>query len=890
MTESKVDFSNMEIPEVESQLETSALHGIKGDKPDVTRRQEKFGVNKLSPPEKEPFYKKIIGNLKEPIIVVLLIACALSIAIKEYKDGTGVGIAIFLSTFIAVYMEGRGDKALEALNKVAGNIKVKVLRMSNLEQIQSEDVCVGELITLEAGDKIPADGRLVEADGLEVDESILTGESVPVKKHINRILEKVGLADKKNCVHAGTYVAKGRGKMLVYSVGDHTEVGAIAKNLGEAEETQTPLQQKLADFGKKISIACTLVAAILFIIQVVKAGDYSFEGIKNAFEVSIALIVAAVPEGLPTMIALTLAFNTLKMKDKNALVRKMIACETIGSVDVICSDKTGTLTQNKMTVVRAYVDGVFVDPKDLTDAPLLDNMAVNTTAELIVEDGVTKDTGSSSECAMLRCLENIGINYRVAREETKIIHINDFTSDRKMMSTIVEKEVPVNRFTILVKGAPERVLDKCKKVLINGKLLDLTPEVRNNIELDIEKLQKSAMRVLAFAQREAETVAELESEDNLAFVGFVGIEDPIRPDVKDAISVCHKAGIRVMMLTGDNAITAEAIAKQLGMVKEGSVILEAKNVEKMSDEELSKILLNVVVISRCTPAIKQRVARLLKAMDKAVAMTGDGVNDSPALKEADVGIAMGITGTEVAKQASDIVLLDDSFSTISTAILWGRTIYKNFQRFITFQLTVNVVAFTTAFAATLLGFGLPFTTIQLLFVNIIMDGPPALSLGLEPPRKELMNEKPIPRRASIITKGMLKNIVLNGAYIAVSVLALMKYGFLGGTPEQQATIVYSCFVFFQIWNSFNCREFGNDSVFRNFFSNKVALALIGGAGLFQIFLVQVAGAWFDTVPLSAATWVLIIAYTFTVILYSEILKVAGSLFTSKKVNALPQES
>lgn len=888
MTETEVDYCNLDIGEVASRLETNAKSGIPGDSGDVKRRQEKYGINKLSPPEKEPFYKKVLDNLKEPIIVVLLIACVLSIAIKEYKDGTGVGVAIFLSTFISVYMEGRGDKALEKLNEVASNIKVKVLRYAKLEQINSEDVCAGELISLEAGDKVPADGRLVECDGLEVDESILTGESLPVKKHCNTILEKVGLADKKNFVYSGTYVSKGRGKFLATGVGDHTEIGAIAKNLSEAEDSKTPLQQKLADFGKKISIACTIVAGILFVMQVLKGGDYSFGGLKDAFEVSIALIVAAVPEGLPTMIALTLAFNTLKMKDKNALVRKMIACETIGSVDVICSDKTGTLTMNKMTIVKAWIEGKFINPSELNNDRMITNMAVNSTADVIEEDGQIKDIGSSSECAMLRCLKTLGMYYKNIRDGATVVKVFDFSSDRKMMSTIIDTGGNF-RYTIYSKGAPERILDRSNTAYINGELQAITPKLKAEIEAGIKELQSNAMRVLAFAEKTSSDVTDLENENGLTFVGFVGIEDPARPDVKDAIAKCHAAGIDVKMLTGDNKVTAAAIAKQLGMIKGDSLVFEVKEIETLSDAELIKILPKIVVIARCTPAFKQRVARLLKAMDKSVAMTGDGVNDSPALKEADVGIAMGITGTEVAKQASDIVLLDDSFSTIAIAIMWGRGIYRNFQRFITFQLTVNVVAFVTAFAATILGFGLPFTTLQLLWVNIIMDGPPALSLGLEPPRPELMLEKPIPRKASIITKDMLKKVVMNGAYIAVSILALMKYQFLGGTPEQQSTIVFSCFVFFQIWNSFNCREFGLDSVFPNFLKNRVALLLIGGAGLVQILLVQIAGSWFDTVPLPAEIWGMIIAYTFSVIIVSEILKVAGSL-THKTTATAPQEN
>jgi Ca2+-transporting ATPase len=879
MTIEEVDYSNLSAEETAKRLDTSISDGITGDPADLKHRKEVFGINKLTPPPKDPFYKKIIDNLKEFIMLMLIAACIISIALKEYRDGTAVLTTIVISTAVAVGMEERGDRAIEALKALASNIKVKIFRNKKLEQIDSEEVCVGDLIDLNPGDKIPADGRLVESDGLKIDESILTGESVPVSKHSDTLIGKIALADRKNCAYSGTYISEGRGKLITTGVGDHTEIGKIASDLNEADITDTPIKQKLGVLGKQLSMACTVLVAILFTYTLIQMGTYTLVGVKDAFEVSIALIVAAVPEGLPTMVALTLAFNALKMKDKNALVRNMRACVDIGNVDVICSDKTGTLTQNKMTVVKMFVDGRNEDPKDLTNQYMINNMAVNSTADVIEKDGELRDLGSSSECAMLRCIGYLGHNYKSLRSIAKVVKVLDFSSDRKMMSTIVQTGGTFP-FTIYSKGAPEKILDRCNLIYINGKVETLLPAVRDQIEKDIEGLQGQAMRVLAFAQAIRGDPKELESEDDLIFVGYVGIEDPVRHDVKDAIATCHRAGIDVKMLTGDHLITAKAIARQLGMLKTNSIIYEARDIEQMSDEELMRVLPDLAGIARCTPSLKQRIATLLKQMGWVVAMTGDGVNDAPALKAADVGIAMGITGTEVAKQASDIVLLDDNFSTIVGAIKQARMTYGNFQRFLMFQLTVNFVAFFTAFMAKILGFELPFTTIQLLWVNLIMDGLPALSLGLEPVRDELMNMPPISRVAKIITSDMILTIFLHGLYIGGSILLLMKTHFLGGTAVEQSTIIFSTFVLFVIWNGFNCREFENDSILPHFLDNKAALLMIGGAGIGQIILVQVAGSWFNTVPLSPGMWGIIISYTFSVIIFSEATKLLTKLTIS----------
>lgn len=867
------EFHNLSVEEVTQVLGTDIHTGLSENSEDLKKRMEKYGENKFTPAKKEPFIRKVIDNLKDPIISILLFFCLLSIAIKEYKDGLGISIAILISTSISIYMEGKGSKALEALNALASNIVVKATRNGKPVQLNSDILVVGDIIHLEPGDKVPADARLIEVFGLKVEESGLTGEAAAVTKTIEPLPAEKALAEQTNMVRSGSFVQEGRGTAIITAVGDNTEMGKIATALRETVSTATPLQEKLEVFGKNISIVCTALAALLLCIQcfqLYQLGNLNFLTFKESLVTSIALIVAAVPEGLPTMIALTLSFNTVKMQKQNALVKKLIACETIGSIDIICSDKTGTLTQNKMEVVSVWAEGKFQEGVEFICGDMHRNMIVNSTAEL-GESG--KVIGNPTEGALLLNAKENGLEYDAIRSHEKILKTLDFSSARKMMTTVVKEED--GDIKVFTKGAPERVLAASKFYRRGEEVLPITPDISAIIELGIQNLQDKAQRVLGFAYKSIDVIDDETLESELIFTGFVGIEDPVRPDVKAAIEKCAGAGIRVMMLTGDNINTARAIAAQLGMLNDDSLILEAKDVEKLDKLALAKILHKIVVIARSTPTTKKMIVDILKETGRSVAVTGDGVNDSIALKSADVGISMGITGTETAKEASDIVLLDDSFSTIVTGIKWGRSIFKNFQRFITFQLTVNVVAFLTAFSAAILGLGLPFTTLQLLWVNLIMDGPPALSLGMEPPREELMKRNPIERNASIITKNMLFKVATHGVFISVALLALMKYQLLGGTPEMQKSIVFSVFVFFQLWNAFNCREFGTDSVFPNFFKNKAALGLIGGAALVQILLVQYAGAIFNTVPLPLEVWIHIITATFSIVAFSELLKLFG---------------
>ena len=878
-----MDFFQKEVQEVIVELNSNEEMGL--STAEVEARILRYGKNVFTPKEKGSIFGKIFDALKEPLIVILLISGLISLAMNHIADGLGIFVAVLIATSIAIIQEGKSDKAFEALSKLSEDVHVKAVRDGKVIYISQSDLTIGDIIHLETGDKVPADARVVHRSNLGVDESMLTGEAESVTKISGRIeKENCPLAERVNMLYSGTMVIEGRVIAIVTSIGDKTEMGKIANELKQEETSQTPLQQKLSDLGKRISIVGSIAAAGIFLLElfnmyrqgilVLNNISGALPGIKDAFVTSVALIVAAVPEGLPTMVAITLAFNMQKMAKNNALVRKLIACETIGSVNVICSDKTGTLTENRMTVVDVWCDGKDVTVDKIPCGEMIENFCVNTTADITKSDDRFAFLGNPTECSLLVCADKNNINYLHYRKQFgEPVADYNFTSARKMMSTAYEKD---NGFRLYTKGSPEKVLNICNRILYNGTVIPMTQEHKNVIEESITKLQDKARRVLGFAYNDFRDEPQWEDiynvEKNLIFTGFIGIEDPLRPDVKQAIEHCRQAGITVKILTGDNINTARAIANQLGIVKKDSLVLEVTDIDEMSDQELKSKLDKIVVIARSNPTAKMRVVKLLKENNNSVVVTGDGINDAPALKAADVGVAMGIAGTEVSKEASDIVLLDDSFSTIVKAIHWGRGIYENFQRFIQFQLTVNVVAFLTVILAELMGYKMPFTTLQLLWVNIIMDGPPALTLGLEPPREHLMEKQPIKRNASIVTKDMLLKIVTNGLFIVTALLMLMKTQVLGGTDVQQSTIVFTSFVLFQLWNAFNSREFGVASIFPNIHRNKFMVGVVFLTFLIQILVTQFGGQVFKTVPLEFALWIKIIGYTFSVVIFSELIK------------------
>lgn len=797
----------------EELLAKTGTDSEKGLNPEqVEKSRSTYGTNSFVRQSHESLAKRIWDASTEPMLVMLIFAAIITLAVNITRYFTGgeynflecVGIfaAIALSVVITIITEGKSAKAFEALNKINEDTLIKVIRNGEPQLITQKEIVVGDIIMIETGDKIVADGRLFSSNDLSVDESALTGESLPVKKDAEFVCQKsTPVAERANMLYSGCFVSAGNGQMLVTGVGNDTEFGQIAQELSSIEKTTTPLQEKLDKLGKQITVLGASAAAIVFAIEVlqfVMNGQLNLDTVSDAFITSIVLIVAAVPEGLPTIVAVSLALNIIKMSKENALVKKMIACETIGCVNIICSDKTGTLTENRMTVQKIYTGGELIDPEQLKDEMLLKNYCINSNANISEEDGSWSFIGNPTEGSLLAAAAKAGVDYQELRQAADIVRVFPFSSQNKDMSTIVREN---GKEILYVKGNPEKIISLCTGISEEEK--------EKNFHL-MEEFQNKAGRLLAFAHKELEGQYNDEEQDEveqeLIYDGFVVISDPLSPDVYESIRNCRSAGIEVKMLTGDNIRTARAIANELHMLDDDHIAVEAADIEKLTDEELKEALKKIQVIARSTPLVKMRVVKLLKEQGNVVAVTGDGINDAPAIKHADVGIAMGIAGTDVTKEASDMVLLDDSFSTIIKAVQWGRGIYENFKRFIQFQLTVNVSSVVVVICSILAGFSAPFTALELLWINIIMDGPPALTLGLEPIRPDLLKHKPTRRNENIISKKMLLRIFVNGIFISVIFMLQHFKNFLGAAPEEEATVLFTLFVLFQLFNAFNCRE------------------------------------------------------------------------------------
>lgn len=863
-------------------LKTDSESGLTSQQAEENRQL--YGSNTLTRQKPESLFRRIWKSATEPMIIMLILAGLIALAVNIFRGVTGgeadylecVGIfaAISLSVIITVVMEGRSARAFEALSQISNNTVIKAIRDGNTVMLDQNEIVAGDILLLSTGDKIPADGRLLESVGLTADESALTGESVPAKKDAEYIIadEKLPLAERANMLYCGNFITNGHCKMVAISVGDSTEFGKIARELTESKQSSTPLQEKLARLGKTITILGVIAAFTVFIAQLISFAvqeGLALEEVMEAFVTSIVLIVAAVPEGLPTIVAVSLSINIIKLSKQNALVKKMIASETVGCINIICSDKTGTLTENKMTVGAFYDTEWHRNTAELVSGWLIHNICLNTTAD-ISEDGTF--IGNPTECALLNFYENSsgrkssGKSYRDERSDHNVLHAFPFSSELKHMTTISKVDGKIISY---VKGSPECIFSMCS----------LSYEAKAHIEKHMIHAQEKAMRVIAFAHKELLSMRDYEEEaahqameSGMVFDGFVAISDPLRSDVYAAVKSCRGAGVGLKILTGDNIITATAIANELHILDNGSVAVEAKDIADMSDEELSAKIQTISVIARSTPTIKMRIVKLLKAQGNVVAVTGDGINDAPALKNADAGIAMGISGTEVSKEASDIVLLDDSFSTIVKAVEWGRNIYENFKRFICFQLTVNLSSVIVVFTSILLGLKAPFTALQLLWINIIMDGPPALTLGLEPNYDDLMTRQPTKRGESIVSKAMLGRIAVTGVYMSVIFLCQYLFNFLDATTDQMPTVLFTLFALFQLFNAFNCRELHSNSIFKNLLKNKLMLLVVGTTFILQVIIIQFAGAFFGTIPLDLMMWGKLFGTASSVVVLSELVR------------------
>lgn len=849
---------------VAKEFSTSAVNGLKTKAVELNRA--KFGVNELTPKKPKNFIKRLIEALSEPTLVILEFAWVITVGVnlgKFFKNGSGdfleclgIMLAVILSASLTLIMEGKSQKAFEALGKVYDKISIKVIRDGVEMVVPKEEIVCGDVVLVEAGNKIIADGRLIESVGLTVDESTLTGESGMVEKLASKVyLDNTPLADRKNMLFSGSFVSGGKGKMIVTAVGDNAELGKIATELKGKVVADAPLNQKLTRLGKVVTVIGSVSAVFVFLLSLARLaifGEINFFSVQDAFLEGIVLIVAAVPEGLPATAAISLTLNVVKLASSNALIRKLVAAETAGCVSVICSDKTGTLTQNKMSVERvvAYGNG--------NGERLKLNALTNSTANVKFDGGKENSFGSATEIALIKHYDKNCDSYTKYRDKRLIGRVLPFNSSNKYMVT----EYLSGDNLWLLKGAPEIIINDC----------DLSENQKRALLFEIEKSQALGKRVIAFSSIES---AKLEDCSKLGltkgkakFDGYAVISDPVRPDVKKSIEICKNAGVKVMMMTGDNLATATSIANQLGLLESGGKVLLADYIDSLAETDLKKIIADVKVVARSTPTTKLKIVNALKSRGEVVAVTGDGVNDAPAIQNADLGVSMG-SGSEITKEASDVILLDDSFSTIVTAISFGRNVYRNFQRFITFQLTVNLTAMLVVIASLIIGLENPFTSVQLLWIDVIMDGPPALTLAMESSGNRFMKDPPVSRADGIITPQMMIRIILQGVFMATLVMLEYLYDFIGVGLGSVQTAVFCIFVIFQLFNAFNCRKIGGESIFSGLAGNKLMVFVFGATFLFQIVITQFLCGFFGTTPLSFLTWLKIIGVCTSVVIFSE---------------------
>ena len=818
---------------------------------------KKYGENNLPEKKKRSIAGIFLEQFKNYLIFTLLVAALIEIFIGKYTEAIAIFVVLLINATLGYTQEYKAQTSIEALRRISAP-KAKVLRDGVRTRIDSSKIVPGDIIFLESGDKIPADARLLENVNLASQESSLTGESIPVEKTIEAMAIDLQIGERRNMVFQGTTIVKGRGTAVVTATGINTEIGKIAQLIQSREES-TPLEKKLEQLGKQIGYTVGFICIVVFITGFLR-GEEKF----NLFLTTVSLAVAAIPEGLPIVVTITSAIGIQRMAKKNALIRRLASVETLGSTTVICTDKTGTLTCNQMTVKKIYAnrevievtgvgystEGKFSkDPKDFDI--LLKAGALCNDASI-----AGQNFGDPTEIALLVCAAKAGlIKEELEKQNPRSSEIS-FTPESKYMVTI-------HGNIAYAKGAPDILLNLCDSVLINGKSIKLTIKEKEEILEANEKLAGDALRVLGIAYKPGEF-----SEKGFIFLGLQGMIDPPRKEVREEIQKCRNAGIKVVMITGDHPSTAAAIGKQIGLEVK---ILTGRQIDALPD--LNSVVEDIIIFARVSPEHKLRIVEALKSKGHIVAMTGDGVNDAPALKKADIGIAMGITGTDVAKEASDMILSDDNFKSIVSAVEEGRGIYDNIKKFLRFQLSTNAGAILTVFIGTLLGLPLPLTALQLLWINVIVDGPPALSLSVEPLGKESMRQPPRDPREQILSRKMLTNIFATGSMMAIGTLGIFSY-MLSIEPPKAQTLAFTTFVFFQLFNVLNCRS-DIHSIFKiGFFSNRTSILSIAGVILIQaaiVYLPQVQGV-FGTVPLSLKDWLFSAAIASSIFIAFEISK------------------
>ena len=865
------NWYNISISKIEEILKTSQKKGIKTS--EVRRRQRLYGLNILKKTKKKSIFIKFLEQFKDFMIIILIITACISFALGEITDSSIIFIVILFNAIIGVIQEGKAERSLESLKKLT-TPKTKVIRDGKFEVISSDDLCIGDLVILETGDVVPADLRITESINLSIQESAFTGETVPVNKTEDIIeKQKIVIADMKNMAFSSSLVTYGRGKGIVVEVGMNTQIGKIAKSIQQESIQTTPLKKKLDSLGKVLGIGALAICFVIFLMGLI---IYKLN-VFDIFLVSVSLAVAAIPEGLPAVATIVLALGVQKMAKKKAIVRKLPSVETLGSTTVICSDKTGTLTQNKMTVKQIFVND-FLEDFD-KKIKITDNLSKLAMCSILCNDSIIKEefmqkiaVGDPTETALVDMAKSIKIDKQTLDNKYPRVTEVPFDSNRKCMSTVHKMN---NEYYVCTKGGLDEVLKKCKYIDINSKIYDVDYLYQNKINKANNKMTNDSLRVLAFAYKKLDKLETSNNkiESDLIFIGLMGMIDPPRPEVKAAISKCKSAGIKTVMITGDHKNTAIAIARQLGILNDESEAITGDRINQMSDIDFNRNISNYTVYARVSPEHKVKIVKALKRKGEIVAMTGDGINDAPALKSADIGIAMGNIGTEVAKEASDMVLANDNFATIVDAVEEGRRIFDNIEKAIKFLLSCNIGEILTIFLAMLFGMSKPFLPIHILWINLVTDSFPALALGVDKADENIMKRKPNRNNSSMFTKKVSFAMIYQGLTIALASLIAYRVGLHKDISTAQ-TMAFSVLGFSQLTHAFNI-HINHKSIFSNkTFSNKYLnlATIISSLLMFIVLLIPTIRTLFKFAFLSLGNVWLVIILSFAPVILQEILK------------------
>ena len=854
-------WQTLRINEIENKLNTNLKDGLSKD--EVEKRRKEYGENKLEGKKKESIFVRFIKQFNDFMIIILIIASIISALVSkfqgenDYIDSIIIIAIVVLNAIMGLIQEAKAEKSIESLKKLTPQI-AKVTRNGIFQEIEVSSLVPGDLIELEAGNYVPADCRLIECYNLKIEESSLTGETEAVEKNSGQIYkENIPLGDMKNMAFMGSIVVNGHGKAIVTETGMQTKIGKIAGMITEEESPETPIQKKLSEVGKILGIGCLIICVIVFFIGIFRKLDPI-----EMFMTSVGLAVAAIPEGLPAIVTIMLSLGVTKMAKSNSIIRKLPAVETLGSSNVICSDKTGTLTQNKMTVVK-----MFSDNEEL----LLKYGSMCTDCELQKENGKLVSVGEPTENAIVNKALDKGINKKELYEKMKRVSEIPFDSNRKMMSTIHNLN---GEYIVITKGAPDILIDRCKKIYKNGTEEIFSDIKKRRIKDKNNDMANEALRVIAVGYKKVSNISDKKDlENNITFLGLIGMIDPPKEGVKEAVQTCRQAGIKTVMITGDHIATAKAIARELKILSNGDKCITGEELDKITDRELEENIKKYSVFARVTPEHKVRIVKAWQKTGAVVAMTGDGVNDSPALKNADIGIAMGEGGTDVAKNAADMILVDDNFTTIVKAVRQGRNIYDNIKKAVHFLISTNIGEIVTIFLGLLMGIQSPLLAIQLLWINLVTDSFPAIALGLEREEEGIMRRKPRSSKESIFSGGLWNSIIIEGIMIGSLTLFAFSLGNKMFNLEIARTMAFVSLGLTELVHSFNVKS--KDSIFKTgFFENKyLVLSLLLGAVLQAIVVIIPSFAnVFKLVPLNSAQWIYTILISISPIVIIEIQK------------------